>query len=460
MGEVYAAYDPSLDRVVAVKTIRAESDDAQHAERFRREGRAAARLRHPLIVTVYELGEADGRLYMAMEYLEGESLAAAARGNRLTASQKLKVVAWLLDGLEHAHAQGVVHRDVKPSNVQLLPGGGLKVLDFGIARLMQADSLSHTGMVLGTVPYMSPEQLRGERVDHRADIYAAGVVAYELFTGRRPFDGETLTAIVLKVINDPPPPMDPFSTSEYAGLEAVLARALEKRADDRYASAAEMAAAVRSLVQPARVSAVPASTTFRVDRLVSHPPQPVEPPPVVPPPVPRRSSRAVGATVALAVLALAGALVTRHRVAAPVLATANVPSRAAPAGVPAASAPAGAAPSPAPAPSATPAPRLTGHAPLVRALIAQLRQRGRRLRAGEALDARLDVSLRRAPFAGSSAVTADFTASVVITRAGRAGRRCDASGHALEFSDDSARAAAATRAAEDLADCLAGAGVS
>jgi protein kinase-like protein len=249
MGEVYKAYDPSLDRVVALKTIRPEVQDEELLGRFKREGRAAGRLRHPRIVTVYDLGEADGVAFMAMEYLEGRSLAAEIRDGKLTFDARVRVLLQTLDGLAYAHEHGVIHRDVKPANIQVLPDATVKILDFGVARLAAAESLSHTGTVVGTVLYMAPEQLRGEKVDGRADVYSAGVVAYELFAERRPFEGQTLTEIVLKVINEPPPPMNSRWLAGYPQIEEVVCRAIAKDPADRYGTAAAMAAAMEETVR-------------------------------------------------------------------------------------------------------------------------------------------------------------------------------------------------------------------
>jgi eukaryotic-like serine/threonine-protein kinase len=489
MGEVYEAWDTTLERTVAVKTVRAESDDAQQIERFRREGKAAARLRHPLIVTIYELGEADGRLYIAMEYLEGESLAAAARAGRLTLEQRLEVLGLILDGLHHAHQHGVVHRDVKPANVQLLADGGLKILDFGIARMSTADSLSHTGMVLGTVPYMSPEQLRGERVDHRTDVYAAGVVGYELLTGRRPFDGETLTEIVLKVINDPLPPMPALLTDRYPALESVLARALDKQAALRFQSASEMACALRAAIAipPLPAGPPPASTTYRVPLVPAAPPPtwraPVEPrgtaapapesaPPVAPVPLPappmqpafepqagRRSRLRVAALTVLGLGVLSSAALMGRGArdqAAPVGPPPPARTGAPPPASPADHAPALPAHTPRTArPDQPAAPALLGDARLARAVAAELSARGVRVRGGDHVEARASISVRRSPFAASGALTADYTASASLRGAGRAAARCDVDGRALEFGEAPVRAAAVRRAAEQLADCLA-----
>jgi serine/threonine-protein kinase len=401
------------------------------------------------------------------------------RSGRLTAEQRLEALALVLDGLQHAHEHGVVHRDVKPSNVQVLPDGGLKILDFGIARLALAESLSHTGLVLGTVPYMSPEQLRGERVDARTDVYAAGVLGYELFTGRRPFDGGTLTEIVLKVINDPLPPMAHPVAERFPLLEGVLARALEKQADRRYATAAEMAAAVRAAGQPSPAPSLapappPASTTYRVPLAprVAAPPPPAATPaascdaadvcaaPAGPAGRSTRRRLRVAAVTILGLAVLSSAALMGRSGSGP----RSVPSPAANTSVPAVTAfEAHASQTPTPAPpaavpplvSAAP-PTLAGDTRLARALVADLRQRGIRLGGGDRLHASVSITLRPSPFATASARTADFTAAAVLERAGLRPWRCDVDGHALDFGEGPTRASAVRRAAELLAACLAG----
>lgn len=249
MGEVYRAYDPSLDRVVALKTILADRNDPKDLERFLREGKAAGRLKHPSIVTVYELGESEGAVFMAMEYLEGRSLAAFQQETRIPFLSKLALLGQVLEALDYAHRQGVVHRDIKPSNIQVLPDGSVKILDFGIARIMDSESMTRTGAIVGTPFYMPPEQLRGEKVDHRADIYSAGVVSYELLTKRRPFDGNSLPEVILKIINEPLPAMGNAWSAAFPEIERIVGKALSKNASDRYASAAEMAESLRRFAQ-------------------------------------------------------------------------------------------------------------------------------------------------------------------------------------------------------------------
>lgn len=249
MGEVYRAYDPSLDRVVALKTILADRNDPKDLQRFLREGKAAGRLKHPSIVTVYELGESEGAVFMAMEYLEGRSLAAFQQETRIPFLSKLALLGQVLEALDYAHRQGVVHRDIKPSNIQVLPDGSVKILDFGVARIIDSESMTRTGAIVGTPFYMPPEQLLGEKVDHRADIYSAGVVSYELLTKRRPFDGNSLPEVILKIMNEPLPAMCNAWSAAFPEIERIVGKALSKKASDRYASAAEMAESLRRFAQ-------------------------------------------------------------------------------------------------------------------------------------------------------------------------------------------------------------------
>src|SRR5688572_420249 len=159
MGEVYGAYDPSLDRHVALKTIVAGSDNPSLVERLQREARACGRLHHPGIVTIHDLGESEGTVFIAMEWLQGRSLADAMNGDALTFTAKLRILTEILDALAYAHAEGIIHRDIKPSNVWVQPSGRVKLLDFGLARLAHLDALTLPGEVMGTPYYMSPEQL-------------------------------------------------------------------------------------------------------------------------------------------------------------------------------------------------------------------------------------------------------------------------------------------------------------
>jgi WD40 repeat protein/tRNA A-37 threonylcarbamoyl transferase component Bud32 len=242
MGTVYKARDPILYRLVALKTVSAQllaNEDAR--VRFQREARAAARLQHPNIVTVYELGEADGAVYIAMELLAGMDLVEAmVPPERLSLTEKLRAVVQVCRGLDFAHKRGVIHRDVKPANVRLLPDGTIKIVDFGIAR-MGDSTVTQTGVVLGTPSYLAPEVLSTDRIDYRADMWSVGIILYELVTGRRPFQGPTFAALAYKIVHEPLPPIDAAALSLPAGLEELIARALAKEPARRFADLAEMA---------------------------------------------------------------------------------------------------------------------------------------------------------------------------------------------------------------------------
>ena len=209
MGMVYRGLDEALEREVAVKTLNAEGSlDADSRRRFEVEAKAAARLQHPNIVTVFELGEDRGLPFIAMEMLPGADLEALLRsGEEIPLTEKLDVVAQVCRGLAYAHERGIVHRDIKPSNVRLLEDGTAKIMDFGIAKL-GGTHLTKTGMMVGTVHYMSPEQVRGKPLDGRSDVFSAGVILYELVAGERPFRGEGATQVLYKIVNEEPPPPD------------------------------------------------------------------------------------------------------------------------------------------------------------------------------------------------------------------------------------------------------------
>jgi len=248
MGTVYRARDPILDRMVALKTVSAQhlaSEDAR--VRFQREARAAARLQHPNIVTIYELGEADGALFIAMELLPGIDLVEAmVPPERLPLEEKLRAMVQVCRGLDFAHKRGVIHRDVKPANVRLLPDGTVKLVDFGIARMGES-TVTQTGIVLGTPSYLSPEVLATDRVDFRADMWSVGVVLHELATGKRPFQAPTFAALAYKIVHEPLPPLDP-SLALPDGLRQVIARALAKEPAARFTDLAEMAVALERVL--------------------------------------------------------------------------------------------------------------------------------------------------------------------------------------------------------------------
>jgi hypothetical protein len=249
MGTVYRAGRLLIGDRVAVKVLHPDQmADPQAVERFRREAQTAARLKHPNVVTVYDFGvSSDGLNYQVMELAEGESLRGLVeRHGRLAETAVAEIIRQVCEALDEAHRQGIVHRDIKPENilVQTIPGGlQVKVLDFGIAALrdVKAGRLTRAGAVVGTPHYMSPEHCLGEELDGRSDVYSLGVVLFEMLTGVVPFDSPTLTAIVVKHVNDPPPPPRKLNPRISPAVESVVLRALEKRRDARPQTAGEMA---------------------------------------------------------------------------------------------------------------------------------------------------------------------------------------------------------------------------
>jgi eukaryotic-like serine/threonine-protein kinase len=246
MGAVFRAHDEKLDRVVAVKVVTPGvliSKDAR--DRFRREALALARLNHPHIAAVYDVGEQDAVDYIVMECVQGQSLRTALQGGPFTVVEATRIVLQVAEALEEAHAQGVVHRDLKPANVMVTAKGNAKVLDFGVAKLLAVteatQSLTEAEGPIGTPLYMSPEQALGKRVDAQTDLWSLGVLYYEMLTGRVPFEGEGALGILHSVIADPFPPVRQLRPDVPEEADHLVNRALQKDADRRYASAAEMA---------------------------------------------------------------------------------------------------------------------------------------------------------------------------------------------------------------------------
>src|SRR6266545_3032251 len=247
MGEVYKGHDPFLNRFVAIKTITASlGADEEIRKRFLREAQSAARLNHPNIITVYDFGEEHGKIYMAMELLEGRDLKELIGSHSLgDLEQKLDIMDQISDGLAFAHANDLVHRDLKPANIHVQPTGQVKILDFGLARF-SASSMTRTGMVMGTPHYMSPEQVRGEKVDARSDTFSLGAVFYELLSGRRPFDGDSMHTVLFHVLQDEPEPLRHWVDVPTILVELVE-RALLKDPTRRFQNAQQLQDAVRAV---------------------------------------------------------------------------------------------------------------------------------------------------------------------------------------------------------------------
>src|SRR5262247_250128 len=259
MGEVYCARDTKLDRVVALKILPKEmSVDWERMRRFSREAKAASALNHPNVAHIYEIGEAEGLSFIAMEYVEGQTLAARINGQPLAVNEILEIGNQIADALDEAHGKGITHRDIKPANVMLNERGQVKVLDFGLAKIARQTSpdlasdistLAKTasGVVMGTVPYMSPEQARGLEVDARADIWSLGVTLYETATGSLPFQGETQATLFDAILNRAPVSLAQLNPELPAELERIISKTLEKDGERRYQTAKGLLADLRRL---------------------------------------------------------------------------------------------------------------------------------------------------------------------------------------------------------------------
>ena len=270
MGVVYKAFDPDIHRTVAIKTIRKELiEDDDHAgtmmARFKNEARAAGRLSHPGIVAVYDYGESSAVTYIAMEFVQGNSLREYFnRGTRFAERDIVSIMAQLLDALHHAHEQGVWHRDIKPANLIIMNSGRIKVADFGIARI-DTSQLTLTGVVMGSPGYMAPEQYTAGTVDRRADLFAAGVVMYQLLTGTHAFSGTT-EQVAYKICHErPPPPSEADPGRGWERYDAVIARALAKQPAERFATADAFLAAIL------KAFAAPVSPTVSEETIIVEP---------------------------------------------------------------------------------------------------------------------------------------------------------------------------------------------
>ncbi len=264
MGVVYKARDTRLNRVVALKFLPAEfTADADRKRRFFQEARAASAVSHPAIAQVYDVDEVEGQSFIVMEFVEGKTVRALLQARELDVLGAVAIAAQVAEGLAKAHEAGIVHRDIKAENVMVTPDGHAKILDFGLAKLMESeapkgtapDDLSHmetlartqAGMVVGTLRYMSPEQARGQAVDHRSDIFSLGIVLYEMVTGQLPFSGATALDTLHAIAFEEWRPVTQVRANVPPSLQRVITRCLRKRPDDRYAETRELAADLRTV---------------------------------------------------------------------------------------------------------------------------------------------------------------------------------------------------------------------
>ena len=277
MGVVYRAHDTLLERVVALKIISTSIEaNPELRERFFREARAAGQLSHRNIITIHDLGEHEGQPYLAMEFLNGEDLQhRLSRQEPMSFRRKLEIASEICDGLAYAHRRGLVHRDVKPANIFITDDGVVKLLDFGLARMV-ASELTRSNMMMGTLNYMAPEQVRGERTDHRADIFSFGVVLYEMLSGRKAFQGDSFATTLYKILQDVPEPLLNIDPSLPHELVWLVEKTLAKPKDERYQELTDVSrdlTIIRQHLSGAEAGTVPAAT-LGGGRTPSDPPSP------------------------------------------------------------------------------------------------------------------------------------------------------------------------------------------
>jgi len=321
MGVVYLAQDPQIERTLALKTVRFDGPSqsfsmSEAKARFLKEAKISGRLQHPNIVTVYDVGEDEGVLYLAMEYISGGSLSQRlAEPGSFPLVERIRVLSEVADALSHAHQRGVLHRDVKPANILLTDSSSAKVTDFGIGKLLTGDTdLTTTGQMIGSPAYMSPEQVRGDKLDVRSDIFSLGVVLYQTLTLRKPFPADTLTTLVYQILHDQP--LDPLRHNDELPPEIseIAQRCLAKSREERYGDAAELADDLRALIGIAPLTSTTGLSESKVGRAraaaaaaaatPAAPPTPAPdsgPPKAAPPPpvdlsASRRMSRSGGRT--------------------------------------------------------------------------------------------------------------------------------------------------------------------
>jgi len=281
MGRVFLAEDPEIQRKVAIKTIQVfsnipESERAEARERFTREARSAGKLLHPGIVTLFDVGEHKGIPYLAMEFVEGVALDHYCRKEALLpVATVLDIIGQVAHALAYAHGEGIVHRDIKPANLMLVGGRTVKIMDFGLAKAPAAH-LTSDGTLLGTPGYMSPEQIRGGSIDGRSDLFALGCVLLEMLTGRKAFDGDTISAVVYRVVHDDPPDLSEYRDRVSPQMEQFLQKALSKEPEGRFPDGVAFAAALSGGATPAHSATQPVESPDKVQ---------------LPPPVHQRRTR-------------------------------------------------------------------------------------------------------------------------------------------------------------------------
>ncbi|HEX5363758.1 MAG TPA: protein kinase [Gallionella sp.] len=264
MGVVYEAFDPLIERTVAIKTILKSSIDKSEVEeafnRFRREARAAGRLSHPKIVAIYEYGEDDDMAFIVMELIHGKELKEHFdHEDSFSIDDGIRIVLQILDALDYSHARGVVHRDIKPANILITHSGKIKIADFGIAKV-DSSLLTQVGAVMGTPTYMPPEQFMGHEVDRRADLYSTGVILYQFLTGKRPFTGGVIS-VMHQAVNQEATPPSAINPDVSPQLDEVVKKAMAKRPEDRFQSAAEFMAALKAAAQASAPAKTPTSAS-------------------------------------------------------------------------------------------------------------------------------------------------------------------------------------------------------
>jgi len=244
MGVVYLAFDPVIERQVAIKTMNDESfRDSEQRARFLREAKSAGGLQHPNIVTIFDMGESDGTPYIVMEFVEGDDLDELIKNDTLSLEDKINIMIQLCEALSFAHSQGIVHRDIKPSNIRILKDKKVKVMDFGIAKKQDSD-LTRTGLVVGTISYMSPEQIQGKPVSAKSDQFSAGTVFFQLMTGKKPFEGENITSVIFKIISLKPDSLDMTGVSVF--LSNVIKKMMANETENRFSDCNEVSKVLKA----------------------------------------------------------------------------------------------------------------------------------------------------------------------------------------------------------------------